>query len=291
MIKGRVIKCLSNKFTVDTDNEFITCSARKRIKKDSDILVGDFIELEFTGDEHVLNNVLPRKNSLIRPPISNIDQLIITIAPVPDIDYFLIDKLIINAHEQNIKTILCLNKTDIMIPELFVELKGQYNGIVDNILKISAINGDFADLRDVLRGNLSCFTGQSAVGKSSIINALTGLSRSVGELSNKNLRGKNTTSSVELIKLEDKTFIVDTPGFSMIDIHNIYYDELSLYYGEYVELSINCRFNKCTHTAEPDCAVKKAVENGMLNKRRYERYCLQFETLKKQKNDYKKMIY
>ncbi len=276
----RVVKCESNTFTLDGSGERISAVARKKFKFGGGIVVGDFVRLESENGERVISEVLPRKNYLIRPLSANIDQLVILVAPVPAPDFFLIDKLIINARRQEIDVALCLNKSDLP-SDLLEELRAQYSGVADSVIAVSAKCGDLEQLRAVLRGKLSCFAGQSAVGKSSVSNTLTGgENRAVGDLSRKNLRGKNTTTKAEILTVGPNSYIIDTPGFSMLDIHDIPYNELDLYYSEYVERSAGCRYRRCSHTGEPDCAVKKLVESGELNRERYLRYKQMYEELK-----------
>ncbi len=276
----RVIKCESNLFAVDAGGEIKLCNARKKIKKSGEIMVGDFVSIEESEGAAVLENVLARKNCLVRPYVANIDQIIIVAAPVPQIDYFLIDKLIINAHKQKLDIVLCLNKNDISASEL-EKLKAQYSKSVQDIVCISAKNGEMQELYKILKGRLSCFAGQSAVGKSTITNALLkNEKQAVGDLSVKSMRGKNTTTSAEIIVLDNDTYIIDTPGFTMLDIFDIDYRELDLYYPEYVEIAADCRYHRCTHTSEPECFVRESVEAGGLSKERYERYKIMFNELK-----------
>ena len=152
------------------------------------------------------------------------------------------------------------------------------------VVGISAKSGKTDDLLPLLKGKITCFAGQSAVGKSSLCNALTGSKFfEVGELSEKIMRGKNTTTAASLVRLSDNTFIVDTPGFNMLDVFDISAEDLDLYYDEYVELSGKCKYHRCTHIAEPGCEVKRKVASGELSSARYERYKTLFATLKNQK--------
>ena len=181
----------------------------------------------------------------------------------------------------NIGCIICINKTD--LDDSFVQkVTGQYGADV-KIISVCAKTGDIGQLIDVLKGKFSCFAGQSAVGKSSMINALHGekIAKS-GELSGNN-RGKNTTTRATLYALDDNTFIADTPGFGLLDVFDVEYDELDLYYNEYVELSQCCKYHRCKHINEPGCEVKKRVAEGSLNKDRYERYIQTYNELKSKK--------
>ena len=286
---ARVVKCDSNRFVVDTADGLYVCTARKKIKQNSSgIISGDLVVLEQEEGAYVVSEVLARKNSFIRPSVSNIDQIIAVASVIPKIDFFLIDKLIINAHKQGVEIVLCLNKSDLST-ELCGELRAQYSEIVDKIVVTSATERDISELKAVLPGKLSCFAGQSAVGKSSLINALCGESiQRTNSLSEKAERGKNTTTRAEIIKLDKNTYIIDTPGFSMLDIHDISCEELDLFYPEYVAVAHQCKYHRCTHTVEPDCRVRTLVETGTLNPCRYERYCAMLQELKNAKNHVRK---
>lgn len=267
-------------------NNCVICSARGKMKKDSDIVTGDFVTLDIVKDDYILKSVDERKNILIRPSVSNIDQLIIVVAPIPEVDFMLLDKLIINAHKQCLDTVICVNKNDMDANLLYNKVTQQYGKEVNNIISVSAATSDLTALMPLLTGKLSCMAGQSAVGKSSLINILAGLNRTVGALSEHNSKGKNTTTNVELIKLENETYIVDSPGFSMLDIHNIQCEELAIYYDEFMEYAKRCRFKMCSHTVEPDCALKQAVTDKLVNEERYARYCLMYAELKNAPKQY-----
>ena len=278
---NRVIKVETDRYTVQTNEGTVVCYARKKVKRNSDIVVGDFVELENSDGVLSVKKVLERKNSLIRPSIANIDNIIMTIAPLPEPDFYLVDKMLVNCARRNIGFIICINKTD--LDDGFVQkVVGQYGADV-KIISVCAKTGDIGQLIDVLKGKFSCFAGQSAVGKSSMINALHGekIAKS-GELSGNN-RGKNTTTRATLYALDDNTFIADTPGFGLLDVFDVEYDELDLYYNEYVELSQCCKYHRCKHINEPGCEVKKRVAEGSLNKDRYERYIQTYNELKSKK--------
>lgn len=277
---GRVIRVLSDRFVVfsDTGAE-ITVKARKKHKKEG-LSAGDLVKLEEIGGEFVLSEVLPRKNALIRPPVANLDCLIVTVAYVPQPDLLTLDKMLINAHRIGVETVLCVNKTDLMPPDFFGNLAKQYRGVADEIVSVCATNGDVEALKPLLRNKFCCLAGQSAVGKTSLINEICGKNRQVGDLSAKTMRGKNTTTGVELIPLEENGFLADSPGFGALDLFEIAPEELMLYYDEYVQMAHGCRFATCTHTEEPDCEVRRAVERGELNGERYLRYVALYNELK-----------
>lgn len=278
---GRVVRVLSDRFAVDIGEQTVFVKSRKKIKRAVLPLSGDIVYLTY-DDEYVLSRIEPRKHRLIRPPIANLEQMVITVAPLPAPDFLTVDKMLLSAHKEGIRTVLCVNKSDIATDGFLDEITAQYKGVADEVVSVCALRGDIAALQNALRGKFSCFAGQSAVGKTSLINAICGTARQVGDLSEKTLRGKNTTTGVELIKLAADTYIADTPGFGALDLFDIRADELALYYDEYVRLSPNCKYHMCTHTSEPDCAVRGVVEEGGLSAERYERYKQLFNELQQQ---------
>lgn len=227
----------------------------------------------------MITALYPRKNELIRPYVANIDALLIVVAPVPQPDWICVEKLILNCHHQQITPAIVFNKTDRTTKEEVEGFLAPYQGEFFTFA-VSAETGEGLDaLREYIRGKLVCFAGQSAVGKSSLINALAGKNIQVGELSKKISRGKNTTRHVEIYDLADGQ-AVDTCGFSVMDSVDIKYDELVYYYDEFLAFQQKCKYTNCTHTNEPACAVKQAVERGELNAHRYERYVKLYEALK-----------
>ena len=256
---------------MSAEDGIYNCFSRGTIKMRGEIIPGDLVEFVYERGEHVIESVKERVNSLIRPPVANIDTVLIVISPLPRPDFLLVDKLIINCHREDITPILCYNKSDIADQALIKSVKSSYSKVVDTIF-VSAITGEgIADLKVQIQSGFTCFVGQSAVGKSSIINALSGKDmQEVGDLSRIE-RGRNTTRHVEIFDIGG-ILIADTCGFSSLENMDMDPTELPLMYDEYMELTVKCRYNGCTHTAEPECAVKQAVENGQLNRDRYERY-------------------
>lgn len=198
MTKGRVVKAVASSFSVLTaDNNIIKCHVRKKVKNVIDIFVGDYVFV----DKNVIEKVEDRKNCLIRPYVSNIDVLIIVVAKVPEPDWLLVEKLLLNCHEEDIKPIICINKCDLLSKEELSKFIEPYKNDVD-MLTISAKTGEgLEELKGYFEGKTLAFAGQSAVGKSSIINALSGENLEVGELSAKINRGKNTTRRVEIFPM------------------------------------------------------------------------------------------
>lgn len=228
-----------------------------------------------TGDEVYIENgvvikVLPRKNRLKRPNVANIDGVVVVVANPPQPDFYMTDKLISICTINDIPVSLVVNKLDIG-DETADKIEKNYGGAVDKIFRVSAKTGEgFDELVKEFNGKTVVLTGQSAVGKTSILNRLFGENRQTGEVSRKTERGKQTTTVSEIVE-KDGVGIIDTPGFSAIDL-TITTDELPHSYPEFIKFLGECRFSDCKHIGEPFCAVKSAVENNIINKTRYSRY-------------------
>ncbi len=279
-MKCRVITHKSNNFEIFDGEKVFSVKARGKLKRDGEILVGDFVEIEERDGEKVILKVYDRVNSLIRPSVANVDVMVIVVACEPKPDLFLVDKMLVNCKRMGIECIICLNKTDVD-DTLYEDLKSQYEGEVTAVISTSAVLMDCKRLLPYLNGKLVCFAGQSGVGKSTLSNGIYGSKmRQEGKVSEKIGRGKNTTTSASIIITSEGFWIIDTPGFSMLDVFEEDYNALAGYYDEYVALADDCKFHPCTHTTEPNCAVKKAVEEGRINRERYERYLKIFEERK-----------
>lgn len=229
-----------------------------------------------------IEEILPRKNQLIRPQVVNVDQVMITMAvkdPKPDL--LLIDKLIISAEMADIVPILVINKSDLANEADMNAIAAQYTPSYEVLVTSAKEGKGLSEIKKRLRGNTTCFAGQSAVGKSSILNALfVDLGLETGGLSKKTARGKHTTRHAELIRpFRVNGMVVDTPGFSLLKNEGIEPAQLSHYYPEMHEYLGGCKFSSCLHIHEPKCAVKQAVADGEINEARYERYKQLIETL------------
>lgn len=278
-MEGRVIKAVASKFFVDTPDGVKVCFARKRLKNDGIIFVGDFVTVVKDRGDFVIEEVKPRKNQLIRPYVSNIDVCLIVISPEPEPDFVLVDKIIVNCLEQRITPVLVKNKSDTGSIDT-----SEYQGVVD-VLECSAETGDGVEnIVEYAKGKTVCFAGQSAVGKSSLINRILDCDLlEVGELAKKIKRGKNTTRKTEIFNLCG-TYFVDTCGFSMLETIDIDPKELRLYFDEFDEFRKDCKFSTCTHTDEPNCAVKEHVGKE-IGKGRYERYLTIYKELVERKEN------
>ena len=282
--QGRIIKGVAGKYCVKTtEGEILRCFARGKLRKDGELYVGDEVEVDDFGKECVIKEVLPRSSMLVRPYVSNIDGIVIVVSPLPKPDFLLVDKLIISCIQQGIDSVLCVNKSDIDEGDRLLEAARKEYGAVTTVLSVSAENGDgIGQLRDIVKGRYYCLAGQSAVGKSSLVNALAGKElMETGEIGEKSGRGKHTTRHVEIIEFEDGTMIADTCGFSMFEIPLFDPMFLASYYIDFDKYRENCRFRGCTHTVEECCGVKEAVELGKIPKERYERYLKLYEEFNK----------
>jgi len=267
-MKGLIVRKNADKFLVRFGKEEFNCSARGNLKENG-IYVGD--KVEFSKSELVIDNIAERKNYLVRPPIANLDTLIIVIAPKPKPDLYLVDKLIIFCTLNGINPILCLNKVD-QDPNFAGNIKKIYGKIL-KIVETSAFNKNTEELEKCVKG-ICAFAGQSAVGKSSLINAIFDENKEkIGDFGKKVERGKQTTRLVTLYKLKDG-FLADTAGFSKLDerLLNIEPGEIGRYYPEMIEFIPKCKFRTCTHKNSNNCAVIKAVKDGIISEVRYNNY-------------------
>lgn len=302
MNKGRIVKGIAGFYYIETDDTNIyECKAKGIFRKDNiKPLVGDMVSIDIIDEDKKLGNIieiLPRKNSLIRPPVANVDQAVILFAIVkPDPNYNLLDRFLIMMRQQNLPVIICFNKQDIASKEEQQELYDAYEKCGYKVLFISVKEEKGLDeLKELLKGKTTTLAGPSGVGKSSLLNKLVpDAQMQIGELSRKIERGKNTTRHSELFYVKElskgdtQTFIMDTPGFTSLGMFDVTTDSLMNYYPEFEDYEPECRFGGCSHIAEPDCGVKRAVEGGKIAKVRYDNYKILYEELKNAKPDYSK---
>ena len=280
--QGTVIKSVGGVFTVmGDDGASYVCFAPKKLRYNNlDIIVGDKIRFEdIKRGKGVVVDIIPRKNKLARPEIANVDVCFVVLACEPEPDLYLCDKVLINCFQAKIEPVIVVNKVDLST-DLVDEVEQNYKGLAD-IVCVSALDESVKQLSQYLEdGKVACFAGQSAVGKTSILNAMLPEAKGVtGGLSEKSGRGVHTTRHSSLHKVFDG-YLVDTCGFSLCDLHDIRSDELRLYLDDFVKLSQGCKYNSCTHTVEPDCAVRQAAERGELCRARYERYLEELNELR-----------
>ncbi len=276
-IKGTIIKGIGGfYYVVDAQGVVHECKACGRFRKENiKPLVGDVVEFQSQNNLEYgfVENILPRKNQLLRPEVANIDLLMIVVsASTPHVDFTLCDKLLIQAEKAGIDQLLCINKME-TDKKTVAEMQKQY-AAYDQIAVSAHERLGMEQFREAVRGKCVCLTGQSAVGKSSIINVLDeSLGLQVGGLSKKTARGRHTTRTTELLPISKLDALVfDTPGFSILDVSDIPKEELGWYYKEFEEYGGHCKFASCVHNKEPGCAVKDAVKQGKIDKSRYDRY-------------------
>lgn len=279
-MKGKIVKGIGGFYYVKVGNEIYECKARGIFRKEKvKPAIGDDVEISVSGAVGSIDKIFERTSHLVRPPVANIDTLVIVAATAePEPDIFLIDKLLVTAEKAGIEPVICLNKTDIKSEN---ELKEIYEGAGYKVASVCAREETgFDELISLIKGKTSAFAGLSGVGKSTILTHLSGTGCETGEISERIKRGKQTTRHVELLEAPFGGFLLDTPGFSSFEVESIKAGELEEYFPEIRALSGKCRFKGCAHINEPDCAVKTQIEKGLIAKSRYESYCELYNQLK-----------
>ena len=284
MMNDRIIKALSGFYYVQTEDGVVECRARGKFWKEGvSPLVGDFVTISRSGKSGTVEEILPRKNSFIRPAVANVDLLVLLAScAIPQTEPFLIDRVLAIAGQQGVEPLICVNKNDLEPGE---GLAGIYRRAGFRVVVTSAETGEGVDeLRAAISGKLSAFTGNSGVGKSSILNALCPeLKLAVGEVSEKLGRGRHTTRHIELYSLGNGTFVADTPGFSSFDTERmdlVLKDQLQYAFSDFAPYLGKCQFQDCAHLKEPGCAVRAALERGEIEPTRYESYKRLYEMAK-----------
>lgn len=281
MPEGVIIKALSGFYYVRTEDKTVECRARGRFRLDgSSPLVGDRVEISLDAQGRGrVDRILPRKNFFVRPAVANIDILIAVASEVePVTDPFLIDRVTSMAGYNDCEVVICINKSD---AANCARLRDIYASTPYRVLETSAVTLEgIPELAECIRGRLCAFSGNSGVGKSSIINALEpGLSLKTGEVSEKLGRGRHTTRHVEIFPVAGG-WCADTPGFASFDVEQmppIPKEELQHTFPEFEPYIGKCRFDDCAHIREPDCAVREAVESGAISRSRYSSYARLYE--------------
>ena len=287
-MRGRILKGIAGFYYIKPDDSenIYECKAkgifRKRGQKP---LVGDIVEIEVIDEQQLKGNIvelLPRSNSLVRPAVANVDQAVVIFAMKrPDPLFTLLDSFLIMMRMASLPVVLIFNKSDLAQDSEKEEFRQVYSGADVKIIFTSAAKGiGIDDVRDALRGKVSTVAGPSGAGKSTLINMLCGREHmQTGAVSEKIGRGKQTTRHTELLEIEKDSFIMDTPGFSSLELPKMEKEDLEQYYPEFAEYRSGCYFARCVHVHEPGCAVRDALESGFINKKRYESYQSLYETL------------
>ena len=278
---GRIVRSLSGFYDVRTDSGVITCRGRGHLRKGPDIpLTGDMVEITVERGKGMVEKILPRRNRFIRPAVANVDALVVFAANAnPVTEPFLIDRVAAIAGDQEVQVILCVNKCDL---DPAADLVRIYANAGFPVIRASAETGEgVEELRSLIRGKLVAFTGNTGVGKSSMLNRLCpDLGLATGAVSEKLGRGRHTTRHVEVFALGEDTYVADTPGFSSFDTDQmdvILKENLQYAFPDFGAHIGRCQFHDCSHRAEPGCAVREAVEAGTIEKSRYDSYLRLYE--------------
>ena len=286
-MQGVIIENISNIYKVKIKDKIYTTTARGKLKKNEITpVVGDYVKVTVEDEKNkiaVIEKIEDRKNYIKRPKIANITQIILVLSsknPKPDL--LMLDKQLAFAEYIGIKAIIVLNKTDLDKSEEFRKIKEIYNQIGYTVILTEAKNGiGIEELKKYLEGNINAFSGNSGVGKSTLINKLFNKEMTLeGEISQKNKKGKNTTTAIKLYEINNNTYIADTPGFATFDICELESKELYKYFREFPQYEKDCEFIGCTHIKEKECGIKNAIQNKQINNDRYVRFCKIYNELK-----------
>jgi ribosome biogenesis GTPase len=289
-MQGKIIKGIAGFYYVYSGGEVYECKAKgsfrnRKVKP----LVGDNVSITVLDEENKIGNIeelLPRTSELIRPAVANVDQaLVVFAAASPEPNFNLLDRFLIMMEKQQVPTIICFNKLDLVDEAVFVKYCSIYEKSGYSVISASTFEEHGMDtLLEILRGKTTTLAGPSGVGKSSIMNMLNpDAHMDIGDISQKIERGKHTTRHSEIIPIEENTYLLDTPGFSSIYFYDMEPEDLKLYYREFDEYEPVCRFGGCNHIGERDCGVKNAVAQGEISSLRYENYKSFFQELKDKK--------
>lgn len=280
-MQGLIVKGIGGLYYVDVEEKVIECKARGKFRhKGETPMIGDEVIIEEENGKGVITEILKRKNQLIRPAVANVTQAFVVVTSKnPDLNLSLLYKFLVLCEYNHVVPIICFNKMDIE-SDYSKEIGNMLNEAGYEIMYVQGKHGvGIEQLKEKIKGNITVFCGPSGVGKSTILNKVLGRdAMKTGDISDKLKRGKHTTRHSELIRIEDG-FLVDTPGFSSLELDFIDKEELQHLFPEFEEFKDGCKFNNCVHYKEPGCTVKQKVESGQINKSRYEFYIKTLEEI------------
>lgn len=288
-MQGLIIGNIANLYKIKFNNKIYNATARGRFKKDETTpVVGDLVEIQIIDEEKaeaVIEKIIPRKTYIKRPKVANVSRLICIVSvkdPKPDL--LMLDKQLVYAEFLGIEPIIVINKID--LEDNYQEIEETYAQIGYKVYAVSAKDAETVkELKKILKNKISVLAGNSGVGKSTTINAIFEDNvTQEGLISQKNKRGKNTTTDVKLYETDENSYIVDTPGFSTFEITEIESKDLDKYFREFTQEIENCRYVGCTHIKENECGIKYAIELGRISSKRYERFCKIYNELKEKED-------
>ncbi|MBR2674998.1 MAG: ribosome small subunit-dependent GTPase A [Mogibacterium sp.] len=287
---GTVVKGIGGFYFVYDGNDVVMGKARGNLKRDKEIIyVGDIVDFEIdendSDGEAVINSVVERRNHLSRPPVSNLDMLVVVFSLVqPEVNFPVVDKLIAACEQAGIAPAVCISKIDLAEEKSLEEVKAIYSALYPTAI-VNALSGEgIEDLERIISGKNVALAGPSGVGKSTISNHLLadlGIEVETGDVSDKTRRGRHTTRHVEIFALSDGTQLYDTPGFTSLELQETEPSEIRKLFKEMRGCEGECRYRDCMHINEPDCAVKTALEKGDISRSRYDSYLHMTEEAKK----------
>ena len=289
-MQGKIIRGIGGFYYINAGNSIYECKAKGSFRKDGiRPLVGDDCIIDILDEKNRLANItsiLPRHSEIIRPAVANVDQAMIIFAiSRPEPNFNLLDRFIIQISQKDLPCIIVINKMDLADDDQRREIEEAYVACGCKVVFTSVSNREgVEEIRKLIKGKTTTVAGPSGVGKSSMINLLqSAVKMQTGVLSNKIDRGKHTTRHSELIPIDEDTYILDTPGFSSLNLFDVSTDTLKDYYYEFEDYAAECRFLDCKHISEPDCGVKKAVESGEVSRLRYENYLTLYRECKEKR--------
>ncbi len=288
MYRGRLIKGVGGFYYVDVEGEIFECKPRGLFRKKKIVpVIGDYVKISILEDRNkkgVIEKIDVRCNELIRPSVSNVDQVIVVFAVIqPEPHFSLLDRFLILAESQRLKIIICFNKIDLLEEPEYEKIVNIYKSIGYKVILVSGKqNKGIENLKKELKNKTTVFAGPSGVGKSTLLNCIyPDLQLETGKVSLKTGRGRHITRHAELINVGGNSWVVDTPGFSSLAIDFIDEEDLHYYFPEFTSYINSCRFNSCKHINEPSCAIKEAIELGTIPQQRHNSYIQLIDEIRK----------